>query len=103
MADTIQFPKSVGQIALIEELGLKIPPPAIRSKVTSSARKTVTSDGITTEYYPKTYLAQGVYANLKFAMRYEPVDLRVMNAAFSSIDAKLLAEEIGRERTGKFA
>ncbi len=99
----IKLPASVGLMAVIKELDLEVPPPAVRSTVISGARKTNNVGGIINEYYPKTYAAAGLYANLKFAMRYEPVDLRIWAAAFEAIDKRWLEAQINSEPTGVYA
>ena len=60
--------------------------PATRSSISAGARKTRIEDGIVYEQYPKLYGVEGLYENLKFAMRYEPIDLGVCRAAFEKID-----------------
>lgn len=99
----IKLPASAGLIAVIKELNLKTPLPAIRSTVISGARKTNNVGGIVNEYYPKTYAAEGLYANLKFAMRYESVDLGIWAAVFEAIDKQWLEVQINSEPTGVYA
>ncbi len=101
--EEIKLPASVGLMAVIKELDLKVLPPAVRSTVISGARKTNNVGGIINEYYPKTYAIAGLYANLKFAMRYEPVDLRVWAAAFEVLDKQWLEAQINSEPTGVYA
>lgn len=101
--EEIKLPASAGLMAVIRELDLKVPFPSVRSTVVSGARKTNNVGGIINEYYPKTYAVAGLYANLKFAMRYEPVDLRVWAAAFEAIDKSWLEAQINSEPTGVYA
>ena len=97
------FPYPVGLMSVIEELNLKVPLPFIRSKVSTKARKTLIESGVTFEQYPKTYGVTGLYENLKFAMRYEPIDLGIMRAAFEKIEAQQLEVWISSEKTSIYA
>ncbi len=97
------FPHPIGLMAIIEKLKLQVPFPAVRSKISSGTRKTHFEGGIIYEQYPKTYGVTGLYENLKFAVRYEPLDLVVWRAAFEKIEAKTLETWIKRGRTGIFA
>jgi len=99
----IKLPAAVGLMAVIKELDLKVPLPAVRSTVISGARKTNNVGGIVNEYYPKSYAVADLYANLKFAMRYEPVDLRIWAAAFEVIDKQWMEVQINNEPTGVYA
>jgi Fic family protein len=96
-------PYPIGLMAVIQELNLQIPLPPVRSKVSAGARKTVIEDGIIYEQYPKTYGVNGLYENLKFAMRYEPFDLGIMFAAFEKIEVKQLETWIKAEKTSIYA
>ena len=58
-------------------MNLQTPLPAIRSRISAGARKTRIEDGIVYEQYPKSYGVDGLYENLKFAMRYDPIDMGV--------------------------
>lgn len=97
-----QTDRPIGLTSLIEELNLSIRKPAVRSWSRSAARKTIiTSEGIE-EHYPPTYAPSGIIGNLKFALRYEPVDLSVYDALFKVLDAKLLEEWIRQEPKGAY-
>lgn len=98
-----EAPIAVGMHGLVEQIGLKVPLPVVRSEVVPGARKTTLSDNKILEQYPKSYLPIGVMGNLRFAMRYEPIDLGVLNAAYSSLDVPELEEWIRSEPTGIFA
>lgn len=93
---------SIGLMAVIERLNLQTPLPATRSKISSGARKTRIENGIIYERYPKTYGVEGLYENLKFAMRYEPLDLGVWQAACSKIEPQTIQTWIKSERKRKF-
>ena len=96
-------PKAVGLHGLIEEFNLKVPPPAVRSEVISGARRTTVTDGTVLEQYPKGYLPVGVIGNLRFAMRYEPIDLSALAAVFGALDIAEFQNWIRSEPTGIFA
>jgi hypothetical protein len=97
------LPRSIGLVAVIEELKLKTPLPAVRSSVVAGARRTRIENEATFEQYPKTYAANNLYENLKFAMRYEPIDLGVLLAAFAQISTKDVETWVRRESTGIYA
>jgi hypothetical protein len=42
-------PTPIGQLALLEQLGLKVPPPAVQSFVAPAARKTEVEEGVVRE------------------------------------------------------
>ena len=60
--------------------------PAVRSTVAAGARKTRVEGNLIYEHYPKTCAVTGLSENLKFAMRYEPIKLGVVRAAFERIE-----------------
>jgi hypothetical protein len=105
MADdnsTRSFPMTVGLGGLIEELQLKVPLPATRSEIVSGARKTIATDGKILEQYPRNYAPKGLFGNLRFALRYEPIALDVYKAIFQVIDLHQLEEWIRSEPTSIF-
>lgn len=84
------YPRPIGLAGLIEDLNLEIPLPAVRSAVVRAARKTIVrDDGVIMELYPYSYKPEGLIGNLKFAMRYEPIDLGVLKALFKVLDPTL--------------
>jgi len=92
----------IGLIGLIQELDLPVRRPTVRSWIRSGARKTIiTGEGIK-EYYPPRYTPSGIIGNLRFALRYEPIDLSVYDALFKVLDARLLEEWIRQEPTGAY-
>lgn len=92
----------IGLMGLIEELDLSVCKPAVRSWIRSAARKTIITNEAIKEYYPPVYAPSGIIGNLKFALRYEPIDLSVYDALFKVLDAKLLEEWIRQEPTGAY-
>lgn len=101
--DEKPFPRPIGLIAVIEKLRLQTPLPAVRSSVISGARRTRVDHDVVYEGYPKNYATGGLYEDLKFAMRYEPIDLGVLKAAFEQIHATDIALWIGQETTSMYA
>ncbi len=93
----------MGLVAVIQELGLKIPMPAVRSSVSSGARRTRVESEIVYEHYPRSYGTDSLFENLKFAMRYEPIDLGVLKVAFAKLDAEEIEGWIQSEITGIYA
>jgi hypothetical protein len=92
-----------GLLRLINELGLAVPLPAMRSEVIAGARRTRIADGVVFEQYPVLYAPKSLVGHLKFAMRHEPVDLAVLHAVFSTLDRQLLENWVRKEHTGVFA
>ena len=92
----------IGLMALIEDLDLPVRRPTVRSWTKSAARRTIITSEAINEYYPPIYAPSGLIGNLKFALRYEPVDLSVYDALFKVMDAKLLEEWIRQEPTGAY-
>lgn len=93
----------IGLMALIKELELPVRSPTVRSWTRSGARKTVVTNEAIKEYYRPVYAPSGLIGNLKFALRYEPIDLSVYDALFKVLDAGLLEEWIRQEPTGAYA
>jgi len=94
----------VGLHALISELDLKIPRPIVRSIVTGGTRKTRITDAEVLEQYPKPYQpAAGPVGQLRFALRYEPVELSVYQAAFARIPKIDIERWVQSEPNGIFA
>lgn len=103
ITDTKFAPRKIGLAAVIEDLDLQVPPLAVRSTVATGARKIRVEGNAVYEQYPKTYAAHGLFENLKFAMRYEPVDLGVYQAAFERVEPETIAEWVRGESTGIYA
>jgi Fic family protein len=97
-------PEPIGLAALMRELGLRVPPPAVQSEVVSGARRTLRRGNHVVEQYPRGYAPENsVAAQLKFALRYEPVDLSVLHGVFRELGPNILEAWIRDERTGIFA
>jgi hypothetical protein len=75
-----QTDQPIGLMALIQELDLPVRRPTVRSWTRLGARKTIITSEAIKEYYPPVYAPSGTIGNLKFALRYEPIDLSVYDA-----------------------
>jgi hypothetical protein len=95
--------KAVGLYGLIDALGLKTPAPVVRSEVNAGTRRTVVTAERVLEQYPMRYATDGTAADLRFAMRYEPIDLGALSAIFEKVDKSELEAWIRSEPTGIFA
>ena len=95
--------KAIGLYWLIEELGLAVVPPAVRSEAIRGARKTRISDGTVLEQYPLAYGPTDLFGHLRFAMRYEPIDLNVLAAFFEKVGRDDFEAWVKSEPVGKYA
>ncbi len=86
-----------GLARLIEDLGVSVALPAVRSEVVAGARRTRHANGKIVEQYPRSYARDGLAGQLRFAMRYEPLDLSVLQAVFSVMDAGIIEEWVRKE------
>ncbi len=93
----------VGLMGLLEELGLKIPPPAVRSEVGRTARRTSESSGEVIEVYPANYACQGIQEHLRFALRYEPLDLRVWHRVIEVLPEKAITDWVESQPSSAYA
>lgn len=92
----------IGLHRLIEEFGLDVVLPSVRSEAVRGARKTRIADGSVLEQYPLSYAPKDVFGHLRFAMRYEPIDLNVLSAVFAKIDRNGLEAWIKGEPIGRY-
>jgi hypothetical protein len=70
----------------------------------AGTRKTHVNPNTTVlEQYPASYAPKDIWGNLRFAMRYEPIDLGVLSAFFQAIDQNKLEAWVRGESTGIFA
>lgn len=95
--------KAIGLHWLIEELRLAVVRPPVRSEVIRGARKTRIADGTVLEQYPPTYGPTDLFGHLRFAMRYEPIELNLMAALFEKVDRHAFEGWIKSEPVGKYA
>jgi hypothetical protein len=95
---------SVGQLALYTMLNLKGPSPPVQSFIVAGARRTREVGTQTEEYYPSQYSTDGtVQGNLRFALKNEPLDLRIIHAALVQLGEPVLETWVRAEPTGGFS
>lgn len=91
----------LGQLALYEELGMAGAPPFVQSRLVAGARRTRETEGHQEERYPAEYRTDGsLLGHLRFALRREPLDLRVVAAALTAIGEEALIAWCREEPTG---
>jgi hypothetical protein len=94
----------IGQMALHLSLDLQVPPPAVRSYAMAGNRRTEQDGQRTIEYYPQSYLKDtSSVGHLRFALRYEPLDLGVLYATFSTMDPAEIEAWVRREPSGAYS
>ena len=94
----------IGQAWLRNEFGLPVPEPAVESYVVAGSRRTESRGDHTREYYPSHYaINDSVVSHLRFALRHEAFDLRLLISALKSIDPIVLEEWQRREPTGAYS
>lgn len=98
-----RWPQPLGLMALIEVLDLKVSLPGVRSYLVRGARATKREAEFILEQYPPSYAPAGLIGHLRFALRYEPIDLGVWLAIFQKLGLKPLEKWIRAEPTGIFA
>jgi len=89
-ASTNPSAKPIGLMALIRELDLPVRLPTVQSWSRSGARKNSVTNAAIKEYYPPGYAPEGLIGNLKFALRYEPMNLSVYHALFKVLHSEVL-------------
>ncbi len=63
----------IGFTALLEQLQLKVPAPAVRSEIVQGARRTRIEGDRVYEQYPPSYAREDTpFEHLRFGLRYEP-------------------------------
>jgi len=94
----------VGQAALIAKYGLRVPDPVVVSIVGPGPRRTVVEDDSTVEKYPLSYKPDDtMVGHIKFALRYEPINLGILAAAFKAGGKAEIEAWVRSEPTGAYA
>jgi Fic family protein len=94
----------VGQLWLIEHLGLDCLLPATRSYCGQYARRTYIEEGIAIEKYGPSYKPEDTVAShLKFALKNEPLDMGVLAATFSSLEPAEIERWVESEPNGAYS
>jgi Fic family protein len=92
----------IGLSRLVEELGLRVPAPAVRSEAIRGGRRTKISGDSILEQYPLSYAPTDLLGHIRFAMRYEPLDVGVIAAAFQKIPRPDMENWVRSEYIGKY-
>jgi len=94
----------VGQIALHSQFCPSYPEPIVQSYIWSGQRKTGQSEELIDEYYPVQYSNDGSpLAQLLFALKNEPLDLRILCAALRGMGAGVIEDWVNQEPTGAYS
>ena len=96
--------KPVGQLALQSRLGLATTPLAVRSYIVSGARQTREAKGVVDQLYPLRYQPNDTAReHLRFALKYEPLNFLLLQAAFKSLGPDFIKEWMQEEPTGQYS
>lgn len=94
----------IGHMWLRSHLAPNAPPPYTESYAVAGARRTEILGARTIESYPRSYATRDdVIANLRFALRYEPLDLGVLAAVFAAMPTGIVADWVRAEPSGSYA
>ncbi len=97
-------PAAIGQMALHTAIDSSLPPPYVRSYLISGSRRTHVETAFTDERYPPRYATDGsLIGNLRFALRYEPLDLAILHAALTALGSRSLIDWILSEPTSAYS
>jgi len=97
-------PQAIGQLALHQLFGLNVPLPAVQSFIVQGARKTEIEEGFIRELYSPQWTPEPTpVGHLRFALKHESFDLRVIYAALEAMDKAELEDWVRAEPTGAYA
>lgn len=102
----MQETQLAGQIALYQTLHLCGPPPHTQSHIQprEMRRRTVVEPNATREYYPPSYApGPGLRENLRFAFKYEALDLRTLHAGLTAMGVAGVRQWVQEEPTGRYS
>ncbi|ADO44061.1 Fic family protein [Ketogulonicigenium vulgare] len=95
--------KLTGQAALVSLLGLRVPAPHVTSTTGPGRRQTTWQDGRLHEHYIASYdPGTEVFDHLRFALKYEALDMGVMAAAMRAMDPIALADWVRGSPSGQY-
>ena len=94
---------AVGLMGLLRELQLTVEPPAVRSEVGSTTRRTVENPDEVVEIYPLNYDCRTLKDHLRFALRYEPLDLRVWHRVMEALPAAVIVDWVHSQPNSAYA
>ena len=91
-------------MALRNRFRLELPIPPVVSIIGSGQRRTLVEDGIVVERYPAAYdRGEGLAAELKHALRHEPLHLGILDLTFRAADPIEIETWVSSEPTGVFS
>lgn len=94
----------IGQMGLRHRFGLRVPEPFVISIVGAGQRRSHSQPIHQIERYPVSYdKGDDAISDLKFAIRYEPLELGLLKAAFRAMGPGPLEDWVRREPSGQFA
>ncbi|MDI4666742.1 Fic family protein [Xanthobacter autotrophicus] len=94
----------IGHAWLRTHFGLRVPPPFTESYAVAGARRREVSGRRIIEFYPRSYATgDDPVANLRFALRYEPADLRILVGALAAMPPETIENWVRAEPTGAYA
>ena len=94
---------AVGLTGLLRDLQLQLPSPAVRSEVGSTARRTIESPDEVVEIYPLNYACNTIQDHLRFALRYEPLDLRVWHRIMEALPEESVTNWVRSQPNSAYA
>ncbi len=92
-----------GLMGLLRELQLNVHPPAVKSEVGPAARRTTERADEVVETYPQNYKCSTLREHLRFALRYEPIDLRVWQRIVQALDPEIITEWVKNQPSSAYA
>jgi len=93
----------VGLMGLLRELQLQIDPPAVRSEVKPAARRTFESPDEVIEVYPLSYDCKTLQDHLRFALKYEPLDMRVWHRVMNAVPGQVISSWVRSQPNSAYA
>jgi hypothetical protein len=94
----------IGQMALHQQIGGKLPEPYTQSYIAPRSRHTRETPTATIEFFPPDYATDGsLKENLRFAFKYEALDLRILYTTLKAMGGKAIEEWVRSEPTSAFS
>ncbi|MQQ09633.1 cell filamentation protein Fic [Epibacterium sp. SM1979] len=99
-----QAQKTVGQVALLQRFDLRRPAPFVTSTVGPGSRSTRIEAGRRVEHYTRAYdPGETVAGHLRFALRYEPLDMGIIVAVMRAVQPAEIRDWVLAEPNGQYA
>jgi hypothetical protein len=93
----------VGLHGLLRELQLDVPPPTVRSESGAASRRTIERPEAVVEIYPQNYQCNTLQEHLRFALRYEPLDLRVWHHILKALPPTVITDWVRNQPNSVYA